>query len=478
MVQMLTPGSPRACRWLGAALVLGTSVSTVSGQWAVIDLHPAQGAFDSFAVSVQDGKQVGYVRIPDGLLLHASLWSGSAASWVDLHPPGAMQSVANAVANGQQGGWSCCFPPVVSGGGVVNHPVLWNGTAASWTDLSPTGSSGVVAAMFGGLQVGTSDIQSHDHAGVWAGTAASWLDLHPASTLASTGVDTDGTQQVGYALIDGNTRASLWSGSAGSWVNLHPNAALASRALSVNAGQQVGWASYPIAQHAHLWKGTKNSLVDLHPAGASQSRASGVHAGQQVGTVNFIGGGQHAGLWSGTAASWLDLHTFLPPEFIDSEALDIWHSGNTTYVVGNGFNAATMRHEALLWLSPPPAAVWTDLGSALPGVTGLPELSGTGTLVTASPMSLSLSKAAPSALALLFVAVSSAPTPFKGGSLVPVPPLYALSLATSASGVVQLASAAWPPGASGFSLYFQCAIQDASAVHGAALSNALRADVP
>ena len=464
-----------ARRLLGVALLVGLTHAPASAQWAVVNLHPDDpGVFDSYALSVQDGQQVGYVRVTDTLLEHASAWTGTAGSWVDLHPAGATQSRATAVSAGHQTGYT----HVITVGGVY-HASLWSGSAESWTDLSPAGSlSSQGLGSFGAQQAGTAWFGSDTYAGLWSGTSGSWLDLHPPSTDSSMGYDTDGTQQVGLAFLNANTRASLWTGSAGSWVDLHPDAALGSRALAVQGGQQVGWASYPFVQHAHLWKGTKNSLVDLHPAGTLQSRATGVHGGQQVGTVFLAGGATHAAVWSGTAASWVDLHAFLPPGYSLSEAFDIWHSGNVTYVVGYAFNTAVMHYEALMWVSPPEAAVWTNLGSALPGASGAPQLSGTGTLVAGAPASLSLSNAAPSALARLFISLSSTPTPFKGGTLVPVPPLSTLTVVTNAAGAMPLSLAAWPPGASGASFWFQYAIQDAGAVKGVALSNALRADVP
>ena len=53
-----------------------------------------------------------------------------------------------------------------------------------------------------------------------------------------------------------------------------------------------------------------------------------------------------------------------------------------------------------------------------------------------------------------------------------------ISLFTNPGGSLPLAWPTWPGGLSGLSLYFQYAIQDAGAVCGVALSNALRADVP
>jgi len=121
---------------------------------------------------------------------------------------------------------------------------------------------------------------------------------------------------------------------------------------------------------------------------------------------------------------------------------------------------------------------WMDLGFGLNGAVGIPALVGTGTLAAGTSGSLTLSNAAPSALALLFVSLSNIPSPFKCGTLIPVPVLTTFTLATSPAGGILLGWPSWPTGLSGLSLYFQYAIQDAAANCGASLSNALRADVP
>src|SRR6185436_13944106 len=121
---------------------------------------------------------------------------------------------------------------------------------------------------------------------------------------------------------------------------------------------------------------------------------------------------------------------------------------------------------------------WEDLGCSLAGTLGDPHLSGSGTLQTGSPGALVLGGAAPSAPALLFVALGGSPTPFKGGLLVPVPPLVVLALQTSAAGSSTLAWAHWPAGVSGLSVSFQWAIKDVGAPAGVALSNALLGHVP
>jgi hypothetical protein len=63
---------------------------------------------------------------------HASLWSGTPGSWVDLSPTGTWDSVAHAVHAGQQVGSATTLLP---SGGPANHAFLWSSTAASAVDL-------------------------------------------------------------------------------------------------------------------------------------------------------------------------------------------------------------------------------------------------------------------------------------------------------------------------------------------------------
>lgn len=122
---------------------------------------------------------------------------------------------------------------------------------------------------------------------------------------------------------------------------------------------------------------------------------------------------------------------------------------------------------------------WSDEGCALAGVAGAPQLAGDGLLSAGSPNVVALSQAAPGAAAALFVALASAPAPFKGGTLKPLPPLGgALVLATDGSGAITIPftmPAGVPPGTE---LWLQWALQDAAAPQGVALSNALRGVTP
>jgi hypothetical protein len=75
---------------------------------------------------VDANQQVGFVQVTEDLLTHAVLWSGTAASWVDLNPAGSTNSQANGVYCGQQVGFA------------EGHAGLWTGSAASWVDLHPS----------------------------------------------------------------------------------------------------------------------------------------------------------------------------------------------------------------------------------------------------------------------------------------------------------------------------------------------------
>jgi len=122
---------------------------------------------------------------------------------------------------------------------------------------------------------------------------------------------------------------------------------------------------------------------------------------------------------------------------------------------------------------------WTDMGCALGGAAGAPQLIGTGPLTDGSSNGIGLSYAAPIAPIGLVVAASSTPVPFKGGTLKPFPLLIEpILLVTNATGSWSLPFT-MPPGLpSGTTLWLQAVIQDASAIQGFALSNAVVGTTP
>ncbi len=125
-----------------------------------------------------------------------------------------------------------------------------------------------------------------------------------------------------------------------------------------------------------------------------------------------------------------------------------------------------------------PDSAWSDFAPGLAGSGGIPSLAGAGTLVRGTSASLALTAANPSSPALLFVSLSSAPVPFKGGSLAAFPVALTLGLGTDASGAIALPFT-WPSAVPPLTtLFFQCAVKDAAGPQGASLSNALKAVTP
>ena len=114
-----------------------------------------------------------------------------------------------------------------------------------------------------------------------------------------------------------------------------------------------------------------------------------------------------------------------------------------------------------------------DQGCALAGVSGDPILVGSGPLSDGSANAAHLSNAAPSAAAGLFLALSSTPVPFKGGTLKPFPFFSPIFLTTNASGTINIPFA-MPSGVpTGTEIWVQWGIQDGAAISGVALSNAI-----
>lgn len=285
--------------------------------------------------AIADGQQVGAANN------HAALWSGSAASLVDLNPDLWTQSVANGLANGQQVGIAnrrvvCAVKKggACSGTYIVIHPFMWSGSAASAVDLTPFGlgfGAGSALGTDGLQQVGYGqqllgfNAFSVPFAVVWSGTADSAVNLNPANSFESQAKAVLNGQQVGYAFSP--HRAVLWTGSAASMQELNPAGFVSSEANATNGVQQVGFGlvisalNVPTRSHALVWSGSANSAIDLNqfmPIGFTESAATGIDlAGNIVGWASkgshFNPANVHAVMWKPTAS---------PDSFTQSIGLD------------------------------------------------------------------------------------------------------------------------------------------------------------
>ncbi|MGQ0553274.1 MAG: integrin alpha [Planctomycetota bacterium] len=119
---------------------------------------------------------------------------------------------------------------------------------------------------------------------------------------------------------------------------------------------------------------------------------------------------------------------------------------------------------------------FTDLGNGLLGSNGMPELTGTGTLVAGTAMSINLVSAKQSASAALVVGISNLYANFKGGVMVGDPLIIFSGLTTTPSGTATLGTPSFPSGLSLFTMYFQYWITESPGVFSA--SNGLAMTAP
>jgi hypothetical protein len=182
------------------------------------------------ATAVGDGQQVGFDAFGQ-----AALWTGTPESFVNLNPAGWNTSAASGVGGGQQVGVAnqqrvCGEKKGGCGSGTytVFQPFMWTGSAASAIDLHPAGYTSSQARATNGVQqagfgwVNNAAQIPRRHALVWSGSAASVVDLNQFMPLgftdaAATGIDAAGNV-VGWAVKGSangtaSTHAVMWTPS-------------------------------------------------------------------------------------------------------------------------------------------------------------------------------------------------------------------------------------------------------------------------
>ncbi len=121
-------------------LLIGISEQTLATDYIAIDLDPG-GFYGSSAFGIGGGQQVGYGSLfPMGINGHALLWSGSAASVVDLNPSGFSDSAPGALAVDSSWVTAVDHPRaelIMPCFGAVRRQALWTLIPAALTDLRP-----------------------------------------------------------------------------------------------------------------------------------------------------------------------------------------------------------------------------------------------------------------------------------------------------------------------------------------------------
>lgn len=121
---------------------------------------------------------------------------------------------------------------------------------------------------------------------------------------------------------------------------------------------------------------------------------------------------------------------------------------------------------------------WHDLGRGLAGANGIPLFYGAGSMVAGQPLALTITDAAPNAIAALVLGASEIDLPAFGGTWIPSPDVVITGLVTDANGDWQLATT-MPAGLpAGVDITFQAWIADVGAPANFAATNGVRATTP
>lgn len=321
----------------------------------------------------------------------AILWTSSGTP-IELKPASSYSdTVGNAAGGSLQVGYGSGAITGVNrdaSTGFNINALVWSGSAASVVNIHPTNLGSIVqsgaTATDGTHIVGYGMLADNtDHALLWNSATNSAIDLHPnlsgpfGSFFASIAYATDGSHQVGKAFNSGVSHAILWSNTAASAVDLHPSqltffagSTTNSTALALSGSQQAGFglgsANGNPSSHALIWAGTKASAIDLHPGGSYVSSVAMATNGTQqagYGTVSVNGNLiNHAMMWNGSAASALDLQGLLPsgPGFVDSIAYAINASGDVSGIADDHLG---LQHQ-VLWIAAPHSATASVAGGS------------------------------------------------------------------------------------------------------------------
>ena len=184
-----------------------------------------------------------------------------------------------------------------------------------------------------------------------------------------------------------------------------------------------------------------------------------VVGGGATATVDIFDGS--AGIWGPTAA------------------LSFARGGMGATAVGSkalfagGVGAAGITDEVDVYNS-----LWTDLGGSTAGITGVPTLTGLGSLTGGDLVTVTLSNALPGAVSYFVAGFSAIFAPLKGGVLVPMPDLLFSGITLDGLGQVTLTTT-WPTGLPpGIVTYYQFWVPDAAGPVGFSASNGLSATTP
>lgn len=306
--------------------------------------------------------------------------------------------------------------------------VRWDGTR--WTNFRPP----AVCEIRGIVGAPNNDIFVCDRCGLqrWDGSQWHWYKT------STSGIGDDSVNDIDFH-PDGSwwiaTESGLSHFDGTTWTNY----------TEANSGVPANFiANVEVAPNGDVWVGGFNG-----------------RAFPQYGGVSRFDGT--------TWTKWNRENAPFEDEQITSLEVDPW--GNVW--IGSALGAVLV---ATFGTDPFPGA-WTDLGNGLAGTTGVPELSGHGSLTSGTTYSMKLDGALPDSTGVLIVGNAMLGAPLLGGTLVPTPQAI-LPIATNGGGRYSLIGR-WPfSPLTGLQLHAQTWLLDPGAAFGAAASNGIVGRVP
>ena len=194
-------GSEHAARWSGSA-----------GSFE--DWNPT-GASASYIYTARGGTAGGYATFNGSQ--HATLWNGAGVDdLTDLHNDAWLHSAVDAIQGNDQ------FGDVTLANNTA-HAGRWAGTAASFVDMNPIGAleSQIIGATQG-RQVGWSDTGNGYQATAWSGSMASAVNLNPIGYAQSIAYDVSGSSVAGTVWSGGDSHAGYWNADTQEFIDLQP----------------------------------------------------------------------------------------------------------------------------------------------------------------------------------------------------------------------------------------------------------------
>jgi hypothetical protein len=141
-----------------------------------IDLNPA-GFYETWGQAIDGDDQVGYGYGEVYTNMAAIVWHGSATNYTVLNPPGITGCLAAAAAGGKQIGRSGINGEL--------HASLWSGTAESFVDLHTFLPAGYTSSQASAIDPVTGDIVGFADIGIQVRSVIIWRPVpEPASLIA------------------------------------------------------------------------------------------------------------------------------------------------------------------------------------------------------------------------------------------------------------------------------------------------------